>query len=76
METNTPKVLIPIANGIEPMEAMIMLMFGNYFHVRSQWLLWRRNSLSIDATYGIKIHANAFISNCANNVFDLIALPV
>ncbi len=32
--------------------------------------------LFVDAAYGIKIHANAFISNCTNTVFDLIAVPV
>lgn len=32
--------------------------------------------LCVDACHGVKIVADAFISNCKDTFFDLIALPV
>lgn len=32
--------------------------------------------LQIDESHGVKIVAEAFISDCANTTYDLIALPV
>ncbi|CAL0310674.1 unnamed protein product [Lupinus luteus] len=72
--SNSPKVLVPIANGTEPMEAVITIdvlrRSGADVTVASA-----SNHLQVQALHGIKIVADAVVSDLTDNVFDLIALP-
>lgn len=68
-------MLVPIANGTEPIEAIapidILRRAGAEVTVASI-----ENQLQIEVMYGIKMVADALISDCTNTEFDLIALPV
>ncbi len=68
------KVLIPIANGTEEIEAVCLIdilrraeAFVTVASVES--------SLQITASRGVRIIADALIETCVNDHFDLIALP-
>lgn len=67
--------MVPIANGTEPMEAVITIDIlrraGAEVTVASV-----DKQLKVDACHGVKIVADALISDCADTVFDLISLPV
>lgn len=69
------QVLVPIANGSEPMEAVIAIdvlrRAGADVTVASV-----ENQLRVEARHGFKIVADALISDCSQTVFDLISLPV
>lgn len=75
MASNARKVLVPIADGTEPMEAVITIdvlrRSGAEVTVASA-----ANSLSVQALHGVKIIADASVSDIANTAFDLVALPV
>lgn len=66
---------MPIANGSEPMEAVIYIDVlrrgGADVTVASV-----EKQLGVDACHGVKIVADALISECADTVYDLISLPV
>ncbi|KAG7031064.1 Protein DJ-1-like B [Cucurbita argyrosperma subsp. argyrosperma] len=68
------KVLVPVANGTEPLEAVITIdvlrRAGADVTVASV-----ENHLRVDAAHQIKIVADSLISDCENTVFDLVALP-
>ncbi|XP_072961635.1 protein DJ-1 homolog B-like [Typha angustifolia] len=68
------KVLVPIANGTEPMEAVITIdvlrRAGADVTVASV-----EKDLRVDACWGIKLVADALVSDCADSAFDLISLP-
>ncbi|GFS31495.1 class I glutamine amidotransferase-like superfamily protein [Actinidia rufa] len=74
MASATRKVLVPISNGTEPMEAVITIDIlrraGADVTVASV-----EKQLCVDACHGMKIVADAPISDCADTVFDLIFLP-
>ncbi|CAL1361945.1 unnamed protein product [Linum trigynum] len=74
MASPVKKVLVPIANGTEPMEAVITIdvlrRAGADVTVASVG-----KELRVEAAHGVKIIADALVSNCVDNVFDLIALP-
>ncbi|XP_065861980.1 protein DJ-1 homolog B-like [Euphorbia lathyris] len=74
MASSTKKVLVPIANGTEPMEAVITVdvirRAGADVTVASV-----ENQLRVEAAHGVKIIADALISDCSDSVFDLVALP-
>ncbi|KAF5948641.1 hypothetical protein HYC85_014598 [Camellia sinensis] len=74
MASSTRKVLVPIANGTEPMEAVITIDVlrrgGADVTVASV-----EKQLRVDACHGMKIDADALISDCSDTVFDLISLP-
>lgn len=65
---------MPIANGTEPMEAVmtidVLRRGGADVTVASV-----ENQLPVDACHGVKIVADALISDCADTIFDLISLP-
>ena len=67
--------MVPIANGTEPMEAVITIDIlrrgGADVTVASV-----EKQLRGDACHGMKIVADALISDCSDTVFDLISLPV
>ncbi|MBA0849034.1 hypothetical protein Goshw_010301 [Gossypium schwendimanii] len=72
--TMAKQVLVPIANGTEPMEAVITIdvirRSGADVTVASV-----EKELRVDACHGVKIVADALVADCKNTVFDLIALP-
>lgn len=67
--------MVPIAHGSEPMEAVIIIdvlrRAGADVTVASV-----EKRLQVDACHGVKIVADALISDCADTGFDLISLPV
>ncbi|XVE63401.1 hypothetical protein DITRI_Ditri07aG0017600 [Diplodiscus trichospermus] len=72
--TMAKQVLVPIANGTEPMEAVITIdvlrRSGADVTVASVG-----KKLRVDACHGVKIVADALVDDCKDTVFDLIALP-
>ncbi|XP_060188128.1 protein DJ-1 homolog B-like [Lycium barbarum] len=74
MASSTKKVLVPIANGSEPIEAIvpidILRRAGAEVTVASV-----EKQLQVEVMHGIKIVADALISDCADTEFDLISLP-
>ncbi|EXC18492.1 hypothetical protein L484_018673 [Morus notabilis] len=74
MASPSRKVLLPIANGTEPIEAVITIdvlrRAGADVTVASV-----EKQLRVDACHGVKIVADALISDCSQSVFDLITLP-
>ncbi|KAE8124725.1 hypothetical protein FH972_019584 [Carpinus fangiana] len=74
MASSARKVLVPIANGTEPMEAVITIdvlrRAGADVTVASV-----EKQLRVDAGHGVKIVADSLVSGCADGVFDLITLP-
>ncbi|KAL1817912.1 hypothetical protein DCAR_0522411 [Daucus carota subsp. sativus] len=70
----TLKALVPIANGTEPVEAAMIIDVLR----RAETVVTVASveeQLQIDESHGVKIVAEAFISDCANTTYDLIALP-
>ncbi|MED6218779.1 Protein DJ-1 B [Stylosanthes scabra] len=74
MASTSRKVLVPIANGTEPMEAVITVdvlrRSGADVTVASAG-----NHLTVQALHGVKIVADAVVSDVADTTFDLVALP-
>ncbi|KAG9446782.1 hypothetical protein H6P81_012910 [Aristolochia fimbriata] len=68
------KVLVPIANGTEPTEAVVIIdvlrRAGADVTVASV-----EKELRVDASWGLKLVADSLISDCLDSVFDLISLP-
>ncbi|KAF5808557.1 putative protein/nucleic acid deglycase DJ-1, class I glutamine amidotransferase [Helianthus annuus] len=68
------KVLVPVAVGTEPMEAVIVIdvlrRAGADVTVASV-----TSQLCVDAARGVTIVADALISACVDTVFDLISIP-
>ena len=69
------KVLVPIADGTEPMEAVITIdvlrRSGADVTVASA-----SDNLAVQALHGVKIIADAPVRDVAATSFDLVALPV
>lgn len=67
------KVLVPIADGTEEIEAMciidVLRRAGAFVTVASV------DGLQITGSNGVKIVADKLISNCVEGTYDLIALP-
>ncbi|XP_073134276.1 protein DJ-1 homolog A-like [Henckelia pumila] len=74
MASAAKKVLVPVANGTEPLEAVVMIdvlrRAGADVTVASV-----EKQLLVDACHGVKIVADALISDCHDTAFDLISLP-
>ncbi|KAL1299612.1 hypothetical protein HN51_044160 [Arachis hypogaea] len=74
MASISRKVLVPIADGTEPMEAVITVdvlrRSGADVTVASAG-----NQLTVQALHGVKIVADAVVSDVADTTFDLVALP-
>ncbi|KAI0487975.1 hypothetical protein KFK09_027798 [Dendrobium nobile] len=68
------KVLVPIANGTEPLEAVVTIdvlrRSGAEVTVASV-----EKNLRVDASLGIKLVADALVVDCEESSFDLISLP-
>ena len=67
------KVLVPIADGTEELEAVciidVLRRAGAFVTVASV------DGLQITGSNGVKIVADKLISDCASDTYDLIALP-
>lgn len=67
--------MVPLANGTEPLEAVVMIdvlrRAGADVTVASV-----EKQLSVGALHGVKLVADALISDCHDTAFDLISLPV
>ncbi|KAH9722924.1 protein DJ-1 [Citrus sinensis] len=74
MSSTSKRVLVPVANGSEPIESVITIdvlrRSGADVTVASV-----EKQLRVDACHGVKIVADALVSDCCDPVFDLIALP-
>ncbi|CAN6827766.1 hypothetical protein F2Q70_00013808 [Brassica cretica] len=74
MASPAKRVLIPVAHGTEPFEAVVMIDVlrrgGADVTVASV-----ENQVGVDACHGIKIVADALLSDVNDSVFDLIMLP-
>ncbi|ESQ30091.1 hypothetical protein EUTSA_v10011492mg [Eutrema salsugineum] len=74
MASPTKKVLIPVAHGTEPFEAVVMIDVlrrgGAEVTVASV-----ENQVGVDACHGIKMVADTLLSDVTDSVFDLIMLP-
>uniref|UniRef100_A0A6N2MCS0 DJ-1/PfpI domain-containing protein n=1 Tax=Salix viminalis TaxID=40686 RepID=A0A6N2MCS0_SALVM len=74
MASTTKKVLVPIANGTEPIEAVITIDVlrrgGADVTVASI-----EKQTRVDATHDVKLVADSLLSECSDAVFDLITLP-
>ncbi|XP_010279104.1 PREDICTED: protein DJ-1 homolog B-like [Nelumbo nucifera] len=74
MASAVQKVLVPIANGTEPMEAVITIdvlrRAGADVTVASV-----EKQHQVDACHGVKLVADTLITDCVDSVFDLISLP-
>lgn len=66
---------MPIANGTEPIEATMIIDILRRAEANVT-VASVEKELVINACHGVKIVADAFISDCANTTFDLVALPV
>jgi protein deglycase len=68
------RVLVPIANGSEEIEAITLVdvLRRAGCHVT---LASIETSLHISASRGVNIIADCFISDCEDEIFDLVALP-
>ncbi|KAK3424464.1 hypothetical protein EUGRSUZ_F01221 [Eucalyptus grandis] len=74
MASSPMKVLVPVANGTEPLEAVVTIdvlrRAGAEVTVASA-----EEQLRVDVCHGAKIVADALISDCADAAFDLVSLP-
>ncbi|KAK3424470.1 hypothetical protein EUGRSUZ_F01222 [Eucalyptus grandis] len=74
MASSPKKVLVPVANGAEPLEAVVTIdvlrRAGAEVTVASA-----EEQLRVDACHGVKIVADALISDCADAAFDLVSFP-
>lgn len=74
MASSPKKVLVPVANGTEPLEAVVTIdvlrRAGAEVTVASA-----EEQLRVDVCHGAKIVADALISDCADAAFDLVSLP-
>ncbi|XP_050219346.1 protein DJ-1 homolog B-like [Mercurialis annua] len=77
MASSAKKVLLPIANGTEPMEAVVTIDVIRRSGADVTVTSVENNQLKVDACHGVKIVADALISDFSvdDAVFDLIALP-
>ncbi len=70
----TPKVLVPIADGTEEIEAVciidVLRRAGADVTVASV-----ESALQVTASRGVKIVADVLLEQCRDDTFDLIALP-
>lgn len=75
MASSSKKVLVPIADGTEPIEAVVTIdvlrRAGADVTVASVG-----KEKQVEASWGVKLVADALIADCAGSTFDLISLPV
>jgi len=67
------KVLVAIADGIEELEAVTIIDVLR--RAKTNVTVASVNSKQVTASRGVKLVADVLIADCANQVYDLIALP-
>jgi 4-methyl-5(b-hydroxyethyl)-thiazole monophosphate biosynthesis len=67
------KVLVAIADGIEELEAVTIIDVLR--RAKADVTVASVGSKKVTASRGVKLEADALISECADNIYDLIALP-
>ncbi|UCH94633.1 MAG: DJ-1/PfpI family protein [Candidatus Aminicenantes bacterium] len=67
------KVLVPIADGSEELEAVCIIDILR--RAGAEVIVASVDDLQITASRGVKLVADALISECTKETFDLIALP-
>ncbi|MCK5000051.1 MAG: DJ-1/PfpI family protein [Anaerohalosphaera sp.] len=67
------KVLVPIADGVEEIEASCIIDVLR--RANADVTVASVGSMTISASRGLMITADALISDCVNTEYDLIALP-
>jgi 4-methyl-5(b-hydroxyethyl)-thiazole monophosphate biosynthesis len=70
----TQKVLIPIADGVEEIEAVCMIDTLRRAEIDVTVASIKR-TLNITASRGVKLSADTLITDCKDQSFDMIALP-
>lgn len=69
----SPKVLVPIASGIEELEAVTIIDILR--RAKMQVCVASVGTLNITASRGVMITADCHISDCTAEEYDLIAIP-
>lgn len=69
-------MLVPIANGTEPMEAVITIDVLRRAGADVAVASVEPGATSVAASWGIKLTADALLADLADDEFDLISLPV
>uniref|UniRef100_A0A0D9WQW1 DJ-1/PfpI domain-containing protein n=1 Tax=Leersia perrieri TaxID=77586 RepID=A0A0D9WQW1_9ORYZ len=69
-------VLVPIANGTEPMEAVITIDVLRRAGAEVAVASVEPGSVQVAGAWGVKLAADALLSDLADAEFDLISLPV
>ena len=72
-DATIPKVLVPVADGTEEIEAVCMIDVLR--RAGAEVTVASVGNLRITASRGVKIVADCTIADCRNEDFDLIALP-
>lgn len=67
------KVLVAIADGIEELEAVTIIDVLR--RAKADVTVASAGSKQVTASRDVKLVADALVSDCADNVYDLIALP-
>jgi 4-methyl-5(b-hydroxyethyl)-thiazole monophosphate biosynthesis len=68
--------LVPIANGTEPMEAAITIDVLHRVGAKVSVASVEPAATQVDASWGVKLVADALLADLADADFDLISLPV
>jgi hypothetical protein len=71
-----PQVLVPIANGTEPMEAVITIDVLRRAGADVAVASVEPGAATVAASWGVKLAADALLADLAEDEFDLISLPV
>jgi 4-methyl-5(b-hydroxyethyl)-thiazole monophosphate biosynthesis len=69
----TPKVLVPIADGTEEIEAVCIIDVLR--RAGAEVVVASVGNLQVTASRGVKIVADCLITDCMDGVFDLVVLP-
>jgi putative intracellular protease/amidase len=69
------KVLIPIGMGTEEIEAVVLVNVLRHAGAKVT-LASVEKELEVPCSSGTRLVADACISKCADQIFDLVALPV
>lgn len=69
------KVLVPIADGIEELEAVAIIDVLRRAGADVTAASVMDSRLEVKASRGVKLTADELMTNCSNKVYDMIALP-
>lgn len=72
---SSKKVLVPVADGTEPMEAVITIDVLRRSGADVTVASVEKGKICVDACWGVKIVADSLIFDASDDQFDLIALP-